>query len=430
MGPQGTGQTPGHMAWGGFILVVACCIFLAACRHTPSATSLEAPWSPNTEVVQKPGLSLRNIRQLHDQWQQARWASRFVPSHMGGEGAVAAIGGGGGGGGEPPLRQLQPKFALLKRLRLEDEGPAGPSMGVRERFASRGRTPPAPRWVRDDMDEHSRPADCGGSCVPQSVVAPFNPLSQYERLTSDYDLRHPPGWVRKDFDKRPPPAHFPPPSRPPEGHGAVRRPRRKAEGASDRLAEKSKHEDEEQDKKAEEDLKELEEMASEQDRNRKREETERREVLKNVMEPRSKSKDAALMRILARIGKEQSETLKLNNAFRQELNKVNPSRAREGYVHGDSKPRSAGDGEDKGAQGKSAFEKIFDSEMQEDREEEEKDRALSLELEHLMERVKSPPPLSNEPSPPASTGGSSNKEDHKEQVYQDLIRELEKKLDV
>ncbi|EKX31169.1 hypothetical protein GUITHDRAFT_156660 [Guillardia theta CCMP2712] len=166
------------------------------------------------------------------------------------------------------------------------------------------------------MDEHVRPADCGGNCVPQSVVAPFNPLSQYRSLTSDYDLSHPPGWVRKDLEKRrsesrplapsPMPASHPPMEKLPLRRGHAH--------AGDGLVEKSEREDEEQDKKAEEDMKELERMEREEEGNRRKDAKMRRLVLKDVMEKNSQTKDAALMRVLARIGREQSETMKLNNA--------------------------------------------------------------------------------------------------------------------
>ena len=39
--------------------------------------ALEGPWTPEGEVVMKPGLTFNQMNELHGQLEQARWASRF-----------------------------------------------------------------------------------------------------------------------------------------------------------------------------------------------------------------------------------------------------------------------------------------------------------------------------------------------------------------
>jgi len=40
-------------------------------------SALEGPWTPEGEVVMKPGLTFNQMNELHGQLEQARWASRF-----------------------------------------------------------------------------------------------------------------------------------------------------------------------------------------------------------------------------------------------------------------------------------------------------------------------------------------------------------------
>jgi hypothetical protein len=68
------------------VVALAACAagaLLAALQNTAGrggrrhAVALEGPWTPESEVVMKPGLTFNEMNQLHGQVQQARWASRF-----------------------------------------------------------------------------------------------------------------------------------------------------------------------------------------------------------------------------------------------------------------------------------------------------------------------------------------------------------------
>lgn len=100
---------------------------------------------------------------------------------------------------------------LVDQDRLPPPPPGYPSFGNTAGVPSRApaihwlhraSVPPAPRWVRADEggESDSLHPDCGWKCVPKSVIAPFNPLSAYQHMTSPAARSHPPAWVRHDFE--------------------------------------------------------------------------------------------------------------------------------------------------------------------------------------------------------------------------------------
>ena len=97
--------------------------------------------------------------------------------------------------------------------RLPAPPPGYPSFGDTEAPAAsrapidwlhQSAAPPAPRWVREDQEGQGKAGEgtrrgCGWKCVPKSMIAPFNPLSVYQHMTSPSAGLHPPEWVRHDF---------------------------------------------------------------------------------------------------------------------------------------------------------------------------------------------------------------------------------------
>mmetsp|Transcript_38607 Transcript_38607/g.60232 ORF Transcript_38607/g.60232 Transcript_38607/m.60232 type:complete len:574 (-) Transcript_38607:184-1905(-) len=196
-------------------------------------------WDPSTVEVQKPGLSFAQEAKLHSHREQQRWASRF-----GGEAteaaelqrsrslealrrAVRATAPEGIQGSETPMiSQSALAWVRGQLARAQDQQyghrgdfevwhpdvpqgqagsggwhPAGTLYGARTPTPQLVRSElhpsapaPVPQWVRDDEEPSKK--DCGGDCVPRSMVAPFNPLSAYE--TQGTEGQGPPRWVRDD----------------------------------------------------------------------------------------------------------------------------------------------------------------------------------------------------------------------------------------
>ena len=85
---------------------------------------------------------------------------------------------------------------------LQRGGGSGSFAELKRRFReqqARGGVAREPEWARRDDDaDGGGGTGCGGDCVPADVVAPFNPLSQYEHETGGRALAHPPAWVEND----------------------------------------------------------------------------------------------------------------------------------------------------------------------------------------------------------------------------------------
>ena len=57
--------------------LVVSAVVLAGQGSGGQLAALEGPWTPEGEVVMKPGLTFNQMNELHGQLEQARWASRF-----------------------------------------------------------------------------------------------------------------------------------------------------------------------------------------------------------------------------------------------------------------------------------------------------------------------------------------------------------------
>ena len=74
----GEGRGLLRVACAAGVLVVSAVVLagLGSCGQLGPA-ALEGPWTPEGEVVMKPGLTFNQRNELHGQLEQARWASRF-----------------------------------------------------------------------------------------------------------------------------------------------------------------------------------------------------------------------------------------------------------------------------------------------------------------------------------------------------------------